>query len=570
VRDFKFLCALALATVIAATLGACAGNHASRAAMLSPGFENAAGFSGSYLAGRFAQRQQDWSSAESYMNRVLSYDAQNDEILQRTFLLALGAGDFAHARDLAAKITAAKRGGDEMAIIYLACEDIHAKKYDGALARLRRLPAEGFGQYTKPLLSAWAMAGKGDKAGALRLLAANASPDDPSYRLHAGLMEELTGDNKAAAAHYKVAMANGLGLHTAVMVARFFSRTGEEAINHEIYKGLDKVYPYNPFIKALAQGGHDKAPSLTEAPEGASLALFELATLLYDKRAYDSAQIYARLVETLSPRSPLAELITGDIAALHGNFTAAAAAYAAIPPAAPVYWIAQVRMAEAYESGGQSEKAIAMLGGLSKEKVTRVPALVSLGDLYRRLENYEAALAAYNAALAGTESPQRAQWPIIYARGMTQERLGNWELAEKDLQTALSFQPENPMILNFLAYSWAGRGIHLQKALEYARHAVALRPDDGYILDSYGWTLFRLAQYHESVIWLEQAVSQMPGDPTLLDHLGDAYWLAGRHDEARYQWKHAQDLSADPAFKTLAQQKMQYGIRTPSLTAQND
>jgi Tfp pilus assembly protein PilF len=125
------------------------------------------------------------------------------------------------------------------------------------------------------------------------------------------------------------------------------------------------------------------------------------------------------------------------------------------------------------------------------------------------------------------------------------------------------------MILNFIAYSWADKGVNLDKALEYARDAAALRPDDGYILDSYGWALFRLARYQESIVWLELAVEQAPGDSTLLDHLGDAYWQVGRKNEAQYQWRHANDLSQDPLFKQVVEQKMKHGIAVPSQVARS-
>jgi Flp pilus assembly protein TadD len=227
-------------------------------------------------------------------------------------------------------------------------------------------------------------------------------------------------------------------------------------------------------------------------------------------------------------------------------------------------------MSEVYEAANQTDKSIAMLNELSKKEATHLPALVSLGDLYRRHERFEEAVASYNQALACFPKMTEDQWSIIYARGMSEERLNHWNLAEKDLMQALSYQPDNPMILNFLAYSWTEKGVNLNKALEYAKHAAALRPDDGYILDSYGWALFRLSHYQESVHWLEQAVAQVPEDSTLLDHLGDAYWQVGRQNEARFQWKHARDLSQDAAFKTLADQKIRHGITVPSQVSERE
>ncbi|MGL4324200.1 MAG: tetratricopeptide repeat protein, partial [Beijerinckiaceae bacterium] len=45
---------------------------------------------------------------------------------------------------------------------------------------------------------------------------------------------------------------------------------------------------------------------------------------------------------------------------------------------------------------------------------------------------------------------------------------------------------------------------------------------------------------------LERAVLLRPSDPTINDHLGDAYWKSGRKLEATFQWNHARDLKPEP------------------------
>jgi Flp pilus assembly protein TadD len=53
-------------------------------------------------------------------------------------------------------------------------------------------------------------------------------------------------------------------------------------------------------------------------------------------------------------------------------------------------------------------------------------------------------------------------------------------------------------------------------------------PNDGYIVDSLGWAHYRLGEYEDAVRELERAVELRPADPTINDHLGDAYWQVGR------------------------------------------
>ena len=77
--------------------------------------------------------------------------------------------------------------------------------------------------------------------------------------------------------------------------------------------------------------------------------------------------------------------------------------------------------------------------------------------------------------------------------------------------------------------------------------AVAARPEEGYILDSLGWALYRLGRYDEAVAQMERAVELEAVDPLVNDHLGDVYWAVGRKLEARFQWRRA--LSFDPEEK---------------------
>ena len=72
------------------------------------------------------------------------------------------------------------------------------------------------------------------------------------------------------------------------------------------------------------------------------------------------------------------------------------------------------------------------------------------------------------------------------------------------------------------------------------RQAVDQRPDDGYIVDSLGWVLFRFGEFDQGAKdQLERAVELRPVDPVINDHYGDALWMVGRKTEARFQWKRA-------------------------------
>ena len=151
---------------------------------------------------------------------------------------------------------------------------------------------------------------------------------------------------------------------------------------------------------------------------------------------------------------------------------------------------------------------------------------------------------AYNRAFQRLAEVTPNYWSLYYYRGISRERQKKWSEAEKDFLQALELNPDQPYVLNYLGYSWVDQGVNLDRAKAMIERAVEQRRDDGYIVDSMGWVLYRLGAYGEAVQHLERAVELRPLDPIISDHLGDAYWRVGRRQEARFQWRRA--LNLDP------------------------
>ena len=59
---------------------------------------------------------------------------------------------------------------------------------------------------------------------------------------------------------------------------------------------------------------------------------------------------------------------------------------------------------------------------------------------------------------------------------------------------------------------------------------------------------------------LEKAVESTPADPTINEHLGDAYWKIGRRLEAMFQWRRALSLDPDESQRPGLQKKVAQGL----------
>lgn len=128
---------------------------------------------------------------------------------------------------------------------------------------------------------------------------------------------------------------------------------------------------------------------------------------------------------------------------------------------------------------------------------------------------------------------------LIYALGALHERAGQREAAIAQMRALLALNPDHPDALNFLAYLYAERGVRLEEAESLAQRALAIRPRSGYILDSLGWIHYRRGEFRRAIELLERADALAGPEPTILEHLGDAYRAAARPAEAATAYRRA-------------------------------
>jgi tetratricopeptide (TPR) repeat protein len=209
---------------------------------------------------------------------------------------------------------------------------------------------------------------------------------------------------------------------------------------------------------------------------------------------------------------------------------------------------------------GGGEAALATDQRMPLTVTDKLEILDALGNIMRARKLYAEAIPYYDQALALVPKPERRHWVYYYARGTSYERLKNWDAAEVDLQKALSLYPDQPLILNYLGYSWIDQGRNLKEGMAHIEKAVALKPDDGYIVDSLGWAHYMQGNFNDAVRYLERAVELKPDDPVLNDHLGDALWRVGREREARYQWDQALSLKPEPEDEAKIKKKIEAGL----------
>lgn len=522
---------------------------------------------GSYLAGRHAERERDLNNAARYMVDVLQKDPDNFEVLSRTHVLLLADGRFDDAVAVAKRIVQLNAANPQ-ANVTLTVAEARAGNFAAADKRLESLPQAGANRVVLPLMRAWLQLAQSQPQAGIDTLRILGQIDGfrPLQDYHAALINDVAGRSEDAEKYYRTALGleNGPSVRLVESAGNFFERHGKRDAAREIYTRYAGQFPDSVTLTAamarVNSSGPPPKPVVATPVEGLAEALFNVAGALRQESGGQLGLVYGRLALALDPDKPAGLLLVADILDNFGRYPESNALFARIPKDSPLSYSARLRIAENYQSMGQPDEAIRELQELSAERPDRIEALVALGQLLRIQQRFAEAAQAYDRAIARLPLIEPRHWALFYARGISYERSKQWARAEADFLRALELQPEQPDVLNYLAYSWVEQGLNYDRALQMLERAVQLRPNSGHIIDSLGWVLFRLGRYQEAVPLLERAVELMPEDPVLLDHLGDAYWRVGRIAEARFQWQRSLRNKPEPDVRVEVERKLERGL----------
>lgn len=524
--------------------------------------------SGNYLASRQAQADHDWARANGYLENILKHDPDNIGHLKRAMVIAMGSGDHKDAFGYADDILQIEPD-HALALMFMAVKSFHDGDFEKSRAFTAKMPDGGMTDFIKPLLVGWNAAA----AGKLETTKLN---QNSVHLYHAVLIADYLKQYDAVNSLLEQAMVAGdiTPMETA-RIADIYAHIGEKDKALKLYQTLENLLGQSEEITARmrtiqADGKLDGYVDIQNVNQGLAQSMADMAQILFKDYSDDSARIFAHMGLYLDPDLTEAKLLLADVTARHDQGEQAAKYYKAVPQDDERYLEAQRKAAALYEDMEETDKAQALLEALVKTHDDLLSQII-LGDLLRNQERFDEAIDAYNKAvkmMGGEITPEH--WHIHYRRGMAYERAGNWKKAEKDLLTAIDYRPDDPYILNYLAYSWADQGVNLERSLEMLHKAFALRPADGYISDSLGWVLYRMGRLEEALPYLEKSVELLPYDPTINDHLGDAYWRSERKLEARFQWTRAINNSDDETVIADIQAKLENGLEAQTILTDSD
>ena len=202
------------------------------------------------------------------------------------------------------------------------------------------------------------------------------------------------------------------------------------------------------------------------------------------------------------------------------------------------YWYGIKKNAQIiHKEEGEDKSFKYILEKFNQIEKPSLKTIYEMANIIKSFKKYDLSIKYYTRVLSKIDSKSFVYADILYRRGGSYERLGNEKESDEDLLKSLEINPNEPHVLNYLAYSWLERNYNIEEAIIMLKKAYSQSQNDPYIIDSIGWAYYLIGDYVKAEKLLRKAVQIMPLDPIVNDHYGDILWKLGRKTQANYFWK---------------------------------
>ncbi|MBI9076552.1 MAG: tetratricopeptide repeat protein [Desulfatibacillum sp.] len=246
----------------------------------------------------------------------------------------------------------------------------------------------------------------------------------------------------------------------------------------------------------------------------------------------EAAAIFSVLSE-LNPRDGEILYFLGYALEGAGNEDQALEAYRKIPPESTYYAQALIYVAYMTKTPEDALNALTALKAATTGDHLETEYAIHAANLHQQAGNQE--LAAEILAKRVEDDPENLV--LLFNLGIIYDKQNRKEECIDMMKRVVELKPDHADALNFLGYTYADLGIHLEEARDLIARALEISPKDGYIMDSMGWVHFKLGEYKKALGFLKKAVELAPDDPVIREHLGDAYMKTGNPKEALKAYK---------------------------------
>ena len=510
-----------------------------------------------YANARAAEFDARHGDALALYLKLFEKSSDSETLAKRVYENAVRQGDFAAALQ-AIRVQELKNDVPPEGPLLLLTDAFQKRRWSMALLAADELEARSNFGFMAPILRAWVSVAKTGTHD-LTLKEGNTDSFFNFYAVDQIVYLDLaTGQNAKA----KLGLRNMVSVGGDAMRDLFISAApvlahkGDTAFANAMLgtaMGSDFAGQFN---------GSDALKSTISPNIGLAALYVRIATSLIEQDLPEPGLALARLALWTAPEYPPAVITTANALGELSGGRDAVAILDNIPSASPYWTRAVFAKAALLRDMGDNDGAVT-LARLSYDQNAKSAARATLlGQMLQQNGRLPEAIAQYRVAMGlddfKRQTPQsRASFRVMLASAL--DKNGQWDEAKRELQNAIALDPSHASALNYMGYAMLERGEDVVKAEAFVRRAFDAEPTSSAYADSLGWALFKSGKYIDAITMLEKAASIEDADATIFEHLGDAYWRAGRRRDARHAWNSAA-ISADAAVTSRISSKLDVGL----------
>jgi tetratricopeptide (TPR) repeat protein len=519
-----------------------------------------------YVQARAAAMTGDHARAAQLLALLAVSRPDQMDIAKKALVEAVGAGQMDLALKLSHSVPAVSLPSD--ARLLLAAEEIRRNHPDRALPWLGASGQNGDLSFLAPLITAWAAADRGDVNRALSTidsvpqnsLLAPLTPEERAFVL----LKFKRSAEAEPLARAAVGRAGAREQRLRLAFADAFVAAGDKARALMIVEGMGAG---EASARQRIGAGRTSGQAVDNLPKAFGEVLTAFAADLARLQRSAPPVGLVQVAHYVNPQNSGTTALLGLLLAGQDRTDEGLALLRTVP--ANDALISQVRDVQSriLTDEKRYDEAYQVAASATAGPGADVSDYSRLGDVLQAMKRHDEAADAYGRAIAFAQAQKLngELWTLLLLRAGALEDGNRWPEAKQALQQALTIEPDQPLLLNFMGYGQLERGENLDTSEAMIRRASELAPDDASITDSLGWAQFKRGKISEAIATLQKAAEKDPDQAEIQEHLGDALFRSGRRYEARFAWNAAL-ITAEDDISTRVKAKLASGL-TPANAA---
>ena len=271
---------------------------------------------------------------------------------------------------------------------------------------------------------------------------------------------------------------------------------------------------------------------------------FLVSNLYSSQNNYENSNFYLNISRYLNPKFKFNISLLAENYYLNKNYTKTLKVLESFNKKDEFYyWFKLKKEAQVISKKKDKDNSLDFINlNFKKIKNPSIKIIFDMANFNKNAKKYKEAIKFYDQIISKIDINSQLYAEILYRRGGSYERLGDYVNSDRDLLKSLEINPDDAYVLNYLAYSWLEREYKIDLSLQMLERAYTSKKNDPYIIDSIGWAYYLINDYIKAENFIKRAVELMPEDPIVNDHYGDILWMLDRKIQARYFWKNVLNL----------------------------